>query len=156
MLHKVDEMQQFNKIVSIISILLQLKAFVQLKPVMVLPLTLQGWSASPSCLKWRWKEVSWKQRAVNRANAWICRYILASHDFHQGKNFWEPILKNNYKTEHWAEWFYWINYCLETRTEKKDPAELLNGVWSSSFSCYSPSLAPCIHTCIIHCVGRCM
>lgn len=42
MLHKVEEMQQFNKMVSIINILLQLKAFVPLKPVMVLPLTLQG------------------------------------------------------------------------------------------------------------------
>lgn len=37
MLHKVDEMQQFNKIIrSIISILLQLKAFVPMKPVIQL------------------------------------------------------------------------------------------------------------------------
>lgn len=50
MFHKVDEMQQFNKIVGIISILLQLKAFVPLKQVITLPLTLQ-WSASPSCWK---------------------------------------------------------------------------------------------------------
>lgn len=159
MLHKVEEMQQFNKIVSIISILLQFKAFVLLKPVMVLPLTLQGWSASPSCFKWRWKEVSWKWKAENSTNAWICRYILPSRDFHQGRNFWESVLKNNYKTigQNGFSELVLVNgfHCSENRSEKEHPAQL-NWVWSSGSSCHSPPLASCICTHTIHCVGRCM